>query len=428
MNFIRRLFLKLFRRKNKEHITDVSENLEFSKTREINITPGREMEKPAVVPQAEERLADHCPYCNSKDFVKRGTRKKKFEVVQLYLCRICGKTFTAQLVKGKRYPLHAIIEALNYYHIGYPFESSCKIIKQKFGFDVKASTLSGWVEEFSEFCSYGRMRPYAIKHFAPKDTIEVVTMAHRQLYQFRYHRAKMKLSLDEEYRNRSLRPLKEYLDSVSSETPHQYFEDGVRASEIKERFSTDKLYIRGKQNYATKTAAFVLQAVKENTARHDALQRFFIANDSVTVATEVPVYITGDDIVHMRDRLGFDIPECKEIGSRHRLIITGHIDFLQVRNGRVHILDFKPRADREKPIEQLTWYALALSRLTGLRMYEFMCAWFDEDNYYEFFPLHAVYKKTQKKRKQWNKSLKVGEVFMPDEMRPKHKIVAQIKV
>jgi ATP-dependent exoDNAse (exonuclease V) beta subunit len=45
--------------------------------------------------------------------------------------------------------------------------------------------------------------------------------------------------------------------------------------------------------------------------------------------------------------------------------ITGHIDFLQVRNGAVHILDYKPDARTNKPIAQLTVYALALARLTG---------------------------------------------------------------
>jgi len=354
--------------------------------------------------------------------------------VQLYICRECGKTFTAQFVKGKRHPVSTILEALNYHSIGYSFENTCKIIKHKFGFDVTPPTLSEWTNEFSEFCSYERMRSYALKRYSPKDTIEVVTMAHRQIYLYRYHRAKIELALEEEYRNRRLFPLKEYLDSVSAETPHQYFEDGIRASEIKERFNTEQLYIRAKQNRATRTAEFVLQAVKDNFSRHSALQRFMIANDSVTVATEVPVYITEDDIAHMRNLLGFDIPvplfESKKQPAtcdknKKRLLITGHIDFLQVRNGRVHIMDYKPHADKEKPIEQLTWYALALSRLTGLRMYEFMCAWFDEYNYYEFFPLHAVYRKKTGKRKRWNKELKVGVTLTPDEMRPHRKAVSR---
>ena len=81
-------------------------------------------------------------------------------------------------------------------------------------------------------------------------------------------------------------------------------------------------------------------------------------------------------------------------------LITGHIDFLQIRNGFIHILDYKPDASRASPIEQLTLYALALSRLTGLRVYNFKCAWFDEKNFFEFFPLHVVWKKTKRKRKK----------------------------
>ena len=37
-------------------------------------------------------------------------------------------------------------------------------------------------------------------------------------------------------------------------------------------------------------------------------------------------------------------------------------------------------------------YALALSRRTGLRLYDFVCAWFDEQHYFEFYPLHVVHK------------------------------------
>ena len=81
-------------------------------------------------------------------------------------------------------------------------------------------------------------------------------------------------------------------------------------------------------------------------------------------------------------------------------LITGHIDILQIRNGMVHILDFKPRAEKERPIEQLTLYAMALSRLTGLRLFEFKCAWFDEKDYFEFFPLHVLYKPVARRRRK----------------------------
>jgi hypothetical protein len=67
-------------------------------------------------------------------------------------------------------------------------------------------------------------------------------------------------------------------------------------------------------------------------------------------------------------------------------VLTGHLDFLQVRNGAVHILDYKPDARTNKPTAQLTIYALALSRLTGIRLFDIKCAWFNENEYCEFFP------------------------------------------
>jgi ATP-dependent exoDNAse (exonuclease V) beta subunit len=67
--------------------------------------------------------------------------------------------------------------------------------------------------------------------------------------------------------------------------------------------------------------------------------------------------------------------------------ITGHIDFLQARNGAIHILDYKPDARTGKPVAQLTIYALALTRLIpGLRLFDIKCAWFNESCYNEFYP------------------------------------------
>jgi ATP-dependent exoDNAse (exonuclease V) beta subunit len=66
--------------------------------------------------------------------------------------------------------------------------------------------------------------------------------------------------------------------------------------------------------------------------------------------------------------------------------VTGHIDFVQIRNGAIHILDYKPDATTNKPLVQLTIYALALSHLTGIPLFDFKCAWFNEQQYCEFFP------------------------------------------
>lgn len=163
-----------------------------------------------------------------------------------------------------------------------------------------------------------------------------------------------------------------------------------RSSRLKGIFNLDQLKITPRfNNSATKNARLVVQAVGSNKLRHPRLQEFMLANDSATVAVEVPVILTGRDLRYWQSQPLFQVP----LALKPKEAITGHIDMVQIRRGAIYILDYKPGAKREKPIEQLTIYALALSRLTGLRLYDFKCAWFDEDNYFEFFPLHVVYKK-----------------------------------
>jgi len=86
-------------------------------------------------PQGGEgtRPAEHCPYCNSKDFSKRGVRKNKNQTVQLYICKNeeCGRTFTASDVKGKHFPLRTVIEGMSLYNLGLTLEQTCKILGQK---------------------------------------------------------------------------------------------------------------------------------------------------------------------------------------------------------------------------------------------------------------------------------------------------------
>ena len=405
-------------------ITISREMARFSKTRETPPLQSADISRDTNADNAGrnigiEKTAESCPYCNSRAFVKRGLRKKKLETVQLYLCGDCKRTFTAQFIKGKHFPMNLIIEGLNYYNLGFGLEETCRLLEQKFGAKPEASTLSNWVAQYSELCRYSRLRPFATKMYKPHDVVEVMSMAHRQIYRFRYHRAKMQLVL-QEFKNHRFGPLKEYLDAVSSETPHQYFQDGLRISEIKTKFDKAQMIIRSKTNYANALAKFVLQAVRENKFRHEALQRFMIANDSVTVASEVPVYIKKEDIEHLQNQLNFKITEdLKKFENKDgKILMTGHIDLIQVRNGMIHLLDYKPNAAKEKPIEQLTWYALALSRLTGLRLYEFKCGWFDEKDYFEVYPLHVVYKiKDRKKKKVRFKTGTVVEVPEENEIK-----------
>ena len=60
-------------------------------------------------------LSLQCPYCQSEDFVKRGTRMKKGGKTQLYLCRACKRTFTPVWFKGLNIaPPYYLTDANNY--------------------------------------------------------------------------------------------------------------------------------------------------------------------------------------------------------------------------------------------------------------------------------------------------------------------------
>lgn len=349
-----------------------------------------ETESSGDKPMADVLEVSRCPYCESKNIIKKGIREKHHEKIQRYECHDCGRRFTGQRLKGKRYPARVILDGISFYNLGYSYEESCRFLERRYGMKVDSSSLARWVEDFSDICTYGRIREYGMKLYSANQVIDSSKMFHRQVYVYRYHKAKMELLL-QDYKNRSFKPLKQLLDVVTTECPHQLFLNSARSSETKNVFSLDGVRISEKVNYAVRLAETVLQAVTDNKLRHDAVQKFMLANDSVTVATEVPVFLDQDDLHHMRRELEFDIPLTFDN------VMTGYIDILQVRNGAVHILDYKPDAAKQKPVDQLTVYALALSRLTGLRLYNIKCAWFDHKVYYEFFPLHVVYKKKAKK-------------------------------
>lgn len=183
-------------------------------------------------------------------------------------------------------------------------------------------------------------------------------------------------------RHRRFASLADFLQQVPDICPHNLFSDSSRASQLANFVARDHLVVVEKENFATRTAALVIPTVGDNRLRHETLQRFMLANDSVTVAVEIPIWLTADDIEALQIEHGIQL-----VPNGHEpRVLTGHIDFIQVRNGAVYILDYKPDAPTNKPIAQLTLYALALTRLAGLRLFDIKCAWFNEEQYCEFFP------------------------------------------
>jgi len=350
---------------------------------------------------SEKSLAK-CPFCAGKNFVKCGRRKKKHEIVQMYFCKHCQKKFTSSITKNKTFPLRLILDSITFYNRFNSLEESAQKISEKYGIKISFQNISNWLKDFAEYLPFMRMREFIAKNYAKRDIFVESKMLHGQIYDFKYHRAKTDLILGEDFKNYKFKPLRQFLELIVAECPHQVFKNSSRrASEAHSRdtsedFNLDQVKITRRENMAVKNTNFVLQTVANNKLRHQILQEFMLVNDSVTVATEVPVLFDRDDLLHYKNSLNFDVP----LDLRDGEAITGHIDFIQIRNGAIHILDYKPSAKKTKPIKQLTIYALALARLTSLRLFNFKCAWFDEEDYFEFFPLHVVYKKKRKTKKQ----------------------------
>jgi hypothetical protein len=335
---------------------------------------------------------ERCIVCDSTRITRAGKRANTHAVVQRWYCHTCNASFAPQpAARGKVFPLKVILEALCYFYTGHTLARTAHYIRTRFGHRLHPRTISRWLAEYRELTTYARLRPHARQQFTPHTLIRSTRLHHKQVYMYRVHQGKLTLILADP-QHEAFRPVADYLTDMATSCPHNLFQEEHRASAAVNAFDLTGVEIVEKQNLAPQIAHLALQAVTHNKRRHDELQRFMLMTDSVTVAVEVPVYLTPEDIRHFEDELGFHVPLPKTT------TLTGHIDVLQIRNGRVHILDYKPGAVHERPIAQLMVYALALSRRTGLRLYDFVCAWFDEQHYYEFYPLHVVHK--QRKQRQ----------------------------
>lgn len=269
-----------------------------------------------------QKAVQACPYCRSGDIIKKGQRVKKYGETQLYYCKNCGKKITPGIDKHMTFPLRLIIDSITLYNRLHSLEDSAKIVSERYGIKVSRQNLTNWLDTYREYAPFLRMREYAAQKYDRKNFIEELRLFHGQIYDFKYHRAKTNILLEESFKHYQFRPLQEFLELVIAECPHQVFKESrKRASEYKDVFNLDTVKITHKMNTAQKAAAFVTQAVANNKLRHEILQEFMIVNDSVTVAVEAPVLLDQEDVAHYKHQLNFDVPI--ELGEAE--IITGHI-------------------------------------------------------------------------------------------------------
>lgn len=340
-----------------------------------------------------------CPYCQGKNVTKKGTRQNKLASVPISFCKDCAKRFSQTRLKHRTYPVPVILSAINRYHRLATAEEAAESVSKAFGLPVTERTVRQWLTDFQDVLPFRGLRATAAVWQAGerRRMIAEHRFFHGLVYDFKFHRAKADILLARAG-NSHLGAVRDFLEHAPRECPHDLFRANHRdrkrrASKMAKRFLLDEVSIVRRENVAIAMAETALRAVSKNTERHGAVQEFMLVHDMATVAVEVPITLTAEDIGHYRDKLGFQVPIDLNTGQA----ATGHVDILQVRNGKIHILDYKPGAEKEKPIEQLMVYALALSRRLRLPLYHFVCAWFDDRHYWEFFPLPVVHKKRNPK-------------------------------
>jgi len=304
----------------------------------------------------------NCPLCKSKQTIKKGFRKTRYSMNQRYYCKECKKYFSDSPIKQKVYLPHVIFDAINFYNTGHDIRQVSKQLNSKYKIKTSKSIIHNWIHEYQNICPISSNR----KQFLDDETIIFSKkFQHENLdYIFKYHKYKLKTLTQKNFSS-----LYRYIKRFETGCPDVFFEVGKRCSTPSYRIN---IKARKTRNLACDMTRFAIKSARNNFKRHDSVEQFMLINDKASIACEIPVWYYE-----------------KRINSG----VTGHIDILQVRNNHVYILDYKPDAAKNsKAAGQLYHYALALSFRAKIPMDHIRCAWFDEDDYFEYAPLQIKVK------------------------------------
>jgi transposase-like protein len=306
----------------------------------------------------EER--PNCPKCNSTNTVKSGIRNLKEDQVQLYLCKSCKKRFSDRKLSHTSYPPKVILSAITYYNQGHTISMTQRTMRRRFKVKIPSSTLNDWISRHQDELTFTKLRKkYALD---PNQAIKTRRLFHPQPYLFKVHTLKLNI------KGKQFPQLKRYINYMLNNSMDNIFQSKkiLRVSELANEVDLPKPNVRSKKDSpACRMTDLALELTKTKSERHQKVEEFFLTNDSATIAVEIPVYLT-------KSESGYQKP------------VTGHIDLVQVRNNKIHILDYKPD-ESGNVINQLQLYAKCLKKRTGLS--NITCAYFDENEYFQFNPI-----------------------------------------
>ncbi|MBS3167062.1 PD-(D/E)XK nuclease family protein [Candidatus Woesearchaeota archaeon] len=169
--------------------------------------------------------------------------------------------------------------------------------------------------------------------------------------------------------------LKDYLYDMLKNCPNNYFNEGPRSSTLK--FNLENLNQKYISNH--ETGSLTKFGLEENAKRyktsHSKVQVFMLENDFKTIAVEIPIWLSPTEL------------ECYQELFNSEKPLTGHIDLLRIEDDKIWVFDYKPNAEKEKfASTQIYFYALMLSKRTGIPLENFRCAYFDQNHCYAFKP------------------------------------------
>lgn len=166
--------------------------------------------------------------------------------------------------------------------------------------------------------------------------------------------------------------LSSYLHEMFDKCPNEYFNSGPRSSALRIDIEAQ---LTNEDNNDVCLLAREGIAWKEYKTAHSNVQLFMLNFDRNTLGVEVPIWLMPEEFE------GF------EVFFKENLPLTGHIDVLQIKDNKIWIWDYKPKAHLEKyAVTQTYFYALMLSKRTRIPIENFMCGYFDENQALTFNP------------------------------------------
>jgi ATP-dependent exoDNAse (exonuclease V) beta subunit len=232
-------------------------------------------------------------------------------------------------------------------------------MRRRFKVKIPSSTLNDWISRHQDELPFTKLRKkYDLD---PNQTIKIRRLFHPQPYLFKVHTLKLNI------KGKQFPQLKRYINGMLENSMEHIFQSKkvLRVSELANTINLPKPSIRSVKNSpACRMTDLALELAKTKSERHQKVEEFFLTNDSATVAVELPVYLSESE-------------------SGYKKPLTGHIDLLQVRSNKIHIMDYKPD-ESGNVINQLQLYGKCLKKRTKLS--NITCGYFDEKAYYQFSP------------------------------------------